>query len=86
MKDTFGILKKNKENDSHFEFLNTLHEIDFNVKFLFETEADLTLSRHTHNNGEKRNFTNHGIPKKIKQWTHYQPVFKPRPHNLERSV
>ena len=37
MDDTFGILKKNKEN---IEFINILDEIDENVKFTFETETD----------------------------------------------
>ena len=43
MNDTFGILKKNKESDSHIEFINILNEIDENVKFTFETETDHTL-------------------------------------------
>ena len=42
MDDTFGILKK-KKNDSYIEFLNTLNEIDSNVKLTFGTEADNTL-------------------------------------------
>ena len=41
--DTFSILKKNKENNSHIEFINILNEIDENVKFTFETETDHTL-------------------------------------------
>ena len=43
MDDTFGILKKNKVNNSHVEFINILNEIDENVKFNFETETDHTL-------------------------------------------
>ena len=43
MDDTFGILKMNKENNSHIEFINILNEIDENVKFTFETETDHTL-------------------------------------------
>ena len=35
--------RRNEEKDSHIEFLYILNEIDFNVKFTFETEADNTL-------------------------------------------
>ena len=43
MDDTFGILKKNKKNNAHIEFIEILNEVDENVKFTFETKTDHTL-------------------------------------------
>ena len=40
MDDIFGILKRNKEINSHIELINILNEIDPNVKFTYETKVD----------------------------------------------
>ena len=43
MDDTFGILKKNNENNANIEFIKILNEIDGSEKFTFETKTDHTV-------------------------------------------